>query len=177
MNTQEEQVRASIRPELFEVGIDTLGLPVYITRFLTAEGYSTVGDLVFQMNLDPESIMAISGVGPKTKERVEKALSKFRVSIAGAEVGIKELTGAGIGEDDIETDHPELLKIKEKQKGKSAKKKKKGAKKKAKTKDAKAKLKKKKKAKDDKKTKKAKAKKPAVKKKKGTKKGKTKKKK
>lgn len=173
MNTQEKQIRDSIRPELFEVSIDMLGLPVYITRLLTAEGYSTVGDLVFQMKLDPESILAISGVGPRTKERVEKALKGFKLPIVRADAGIRELAGEGIGAEEIDTDRPDLLKIKDKRAKKPAKKKT-AAKKKSK-KATKGKVKKK--TKDDKKSKKPKKKAPAKKKKKGTKKGKTKKKK
>jgi len=61
----------------FDIPLDELGISPRYTILLTGEGYSTIGDLMLQLAVDPDVILAVNGVGPKTMENIETALAEF----------------------------------------------------------------------------------------------------
>ncbi len=78
----EREKRASVEATLpesaFDVPLDDLGLPPSLTIKISGEGYSTVGDLMMQLKLDPDKILSISGVGPKAIESIQEAIAVFK---------------------------------------------------------------------------------------------------
>ena len=72
-----EEARAEIPEAAFDFPLDDLGVSPRMTILLTGEGYSTIGDLMLQLSLDPDEILSIDGVGPKTMEEFETAIKEF----------------------------------------------------------------------------------------------------
>ncbi len=85
--------RAGIPDEAFDVLLDDIGLSPRLVIMLTNAGYSTAGDLMLQMRLDPDKILALDGVGPKAMEQIEAALAALEAewqAQAAAEAAAEE---------------------------------------------------------------------------------------
>ena len=76
-----QALRASIPDAAFELPVDVLGLSPRLTIALTNAGYATVGDLMIQLKLDPDEVLAISGVGPKVMERIIEGLRLLELPV------------------------------------------------------------------------------------------------
>jgi len=76
---REAEVRASIPETAFDIPLDDLPISPRMIITLTGEGFSTVGDLMLQMQLDSDAILAIEGLGPKTMEDIQDALAEFEL--------------------------------------------------------------------------------------------------
>lgn len=75
---EEERLRvieAQIPEEAYRIPLEDLGISPRITSVLGGAGYTTVGDLMLQMRLDSDAILALSGIGPKAMADIEKALA------------------------------------------------------------------------------------------------------
>lgn len=66
------EIKASIPAEKFAVQIVDSGLPDHICFTLQDAGYQTVGDLLVQIKLDADTILAIQGIGPKAMQEIQK---------------------------------------------------------------------------------------------------------
>ena len=53
---------------------------------ISETGLQTVGDLMLQMKLDPDSIWKLSGMGPKAMQELQTALDKLEAQLAPAVV-------------------------------------------------------------------------------------------
>lgn len=68
-------------PELtFEIDILDVDLKEHILYILQEAGMETLGDLVLQMRLDPDRILGLNGIGPKTFEEVVELTDALRVT-------------------------------------------------------------------------------------------------
>jgi len=76
---REAEIRASIPSTAFDFPLDELPISPRLIITLTGEGYSTIGDLMMQMQIDSDSILAIDGLGPKTMEDIQTALNEFEL--------------------------------------------------------------------------------------------------
>lgn len=74
---KEAEERAKMPTTAFDVLLDELGISPRLTITLTGEGYSTIGELMLQLAIDPDQILALNGVGPKAIESVNEALENF----------------------------------------------------------------------------------------------------
>jgi len=74
---QRAQIEAALPEAAFDIPLDDLGLPPSLSIKISGEGYSTIGDLMLQLKLDPDKILAINGVGPKALETIQQALDDF----------------------------------------------------------------------------------------------------
>jgi len=95
-------LRATIPDEAFELPVDVLGLSPRLTIALTNAGYATMGDLMMQLKLDPDEVLALSGVGPKVMERIVEGLRLLELPVddivarlAGEELVLPELQPEG----------------------------------------------------------------------------------
>ena len=61
----------------FDVPLEELGLAPSLTLKVAGAGYTTIGELMMQLELDTEKILAISGVGPKAMEGMQEAIAAF----------------------------------------------------------------------------------------------------
>ncbi len=68
-------IEAQIPEEAYKIPLEDLGISPRITSVLGGAGYTTVGDLMLQMRLDSDAILALSGIGPKAMADIEKALA------------------------------------------------------------------------------------------------------
>lgn len=68
---------ANIPDEAFEIPLEDIGLPLRYTTLLNGAGYLSVGDLILQLKLDPNKILALEGIGAKAMAAIEEALAKF----------------------------------------------------------------------------------------------------
>ncbi len=78
---EEERARvaeANIPAELFDIQLEDTGLPLRISTQLSGAGFTTVGDLMLQMTLDPNAILGLSGIGAKAIQEIEEVLEKYR---------------------------------------------------------------------------------------------------
>lgn len=94
---EEKQIiaAANIPDEAFEIPLEDIGLPLRYTTLLNGAGYLSVGDLMLQLKLDPNKILALEGIGAKAMAAIEEALANFSLSkteTTEEEVGEEELT-------------------------------------------------------------------------------------
>ena len=75
---QRSALEATLPKVAFTVPLDELGLSPSLAIKISGEGYSTIGDLMLQLKVDPEKILAISGVGPKAMDTIQEALNSFK---------------------------------------------------------------------------------------------------
>src|SRR3990172_8057793 len=71
-------LEASLPDSAFEVPLEDLGLPPSLSIKISGEGYSTIVDLMLQLKVDPDRILAINGVGPKALDTIQEALDAFK---------------------------------------------------------------------------------------------------
>jgi len=77
---EEERVsaaRSEVPNAAFEAGIDALGLPERIYNILTEAEHRTVGELMMVMKLNPDSVLGLAGIGPKSLEAIKTALENI----------------------------------------------------------------------------------------------------
>lgn len=73
---ERHKVARSIVPEAaFSVSVEELKLSDRVFSLLTEAGYQTAGDLKYQMVTDPDSILGLSGIGPRAMQEIETALA------------------------------------------------------------------------------------------------------
>jgi N utilization substance protein A len=75
------QAMSTIEPRAFEAALDELKLEDHITSLLLEAGYITEGELALQLILNPDSILALQGIGPKAMTEIEAALQKAQVFV------------------------------------------------------------------------------------------------
>lgn len=61
----------------FDIPLEELGLSPSRTLKIAEAGYTTIGELMMQLELSTENILAISGVGPKAIEGMQEAIATF----------------------------------------------------------------------------------------------------
>ena len=99
-------IQAKIPEAAYKIPLEELGISPRITSVLGGAGYTTVGDLMLQMNLDPDVILGLGGIGPKAVTDIENALTELKFEEAGVseaqlastEVEAVEVVEAAIGE-------------------------------------------------------------------------------
>lgn len=67
--------QANVPTVAYDMLLDDLGISLRFSTIISGAGYSTVGDLMLQMNLDSDVILALNGVGPKAMAEIEEALA------------------------------------------------------------------------------------------------------
>jgi N utilization substance protein A len=75
------QAMSTIEPRAFEAALDELKLEDHISSLLLEAGYITEGELALQLILNPDSILALQGIGPKAMTEIESALQKAHVFV------------------------------------------------------------------------------------------------
>jgi N utilization substance protein A len=77
---EEERIsaaRSEVPEAAFITGIDSLGLPEHIYNILTEAEHRSVGELMMAMKLDPDSVLGLAGIGPKSMEAIQTALGQI----------------------------------------------------------------------------------------------------
>jgi transcription termination/antitermination protein NusA len=71
---REKAARSLVPEATFEISLDDIELSERVRGLLQESGYQNAGDLMFQMSMDPDAILALSGIGPKAMLEIENAL-------------------------------------------------------------------------------------------------------
>jgi transcription termination/antitermination protein NusA len=66
------EAQKTIHESAFETAILDSGLSEHIGFTLQEAGFLTVGDLVLQMNLAPDVVLALQGIGPRAMQEIQK---------------------------------------------------------------------------------------------------------
>ncbi|MEW5830161.1 MAG: transcription termination factor NusA [Chloroflexota bacterium] len=78
---QEEERLAGIRAEIpavaFETSMYDMPLKEHLINIITEAEITTVGDLMLTMKLDPDKVLGLPGVGPKSLASIEEAISQM----------------------------------------------------------------------------------------------------
>jgi N utilization substance protein A len=74
-----QEARATVPELTFEINILDVDLKEHILVILQEGGIDTLGDLVLQMRLDPDKILAMNGIGPKAFEEISSLIEPLRV--------------------------------------------------------------------------------------------------
>jgi N utilization substance protein A len=75
-----EEAFATVPELTFEIDILDVDLKEHILYILQEAGIETLGDLVLQMRLDPDRILALNGIGPKSFEEISELTDALRVT-------------------------------------------------------------------------------------------------
>lgn len=74
-----EEALATVPELTFEIDILDVDLKEHILYILQEGGIHTLGDLVLQMRIDPDKILAMNGIGPKSFEEISELTDALRV--------------------------------------------------------------------------------------------------
>lgn len=89
-----EEALATVPELTFEINILDVDLREHILYILQEAGIETLGDLVLQMRMDSDKILALNGIGPKSFEQISELTDGLRVSseeAAAAEAKAEEV--------------------------------------------------------------------------------------
>jgi N utilization substance protein A len=114
---RQDEARRAVPEPAYDMPLDDLGLSARWVALLSGAGFSTVGDLIFQMNLDPDKILALNGIGPKAMQEIETQLAAVEFptvleaedeveGAAAAEAELVEAAEPVEGEEEVEAEAP-----------------------------------------------------------------------
>ena len=70
------QAKEDIPETAFEMPLEELNFTERITNLLVEAGNETVGDLMLQLELDSDAILALNGIGPKAMENIQESIAE-----------------------------------------------------------------------------------------------------
>jgi transcription termination/antitermination protein NusA len=93
---EEERKRiaqAKIPSKAFEIPLEDFEVSDRVYAVISEAGFLTVGDLMLEMKLNPDNILALNGMGPKAMAELEKAIATLTEKLRAEEV-VEELEAA-----------------------------------------------------------------------------------
>ena len=72
-----KEIRATVPAGAFSLSLENLALSDHVYDILSSSGYETVGDLMFQLALDEDAVLGISGIGPKAMDEIKEKISNL----------------------------------------------------------------------------------------------------
>jgi transcription termination/antitermination protein NusA len=85
-----KELRATIPDAAFNMYLDDLPLSSKLYDLLTEAGYDTVGSVMLQLKLDPDVILALGGIGPRSMDEIKSILSTLEFPEAVEEAPAEE---------------------------------------------------------------------------------------
>jgi N utilization substance protein A len=74
---EEAKIRETIPVTAFDIPLEDLGISPRIAMLITGEGFSAIGDLMMQLAIDADVILALNGIGPKAMEDIQETIKGF----------------------------------------------------------------------------------------------------
>ncbi len=84
--------QAKIPDAAFDIPLEEFEISDRVYAVISEAGYPSVGDLMLKMRTDPDSILGLSGMGPKAMRELEEALNTLTEKLEAEEVAQKEAT-------------------------------------------------------------------------------------
>ena len=97
------EARQLIPDTAFESDVLDSDLPQHISIILQGAGYRTIGDLALQMQLEPDKILGLDGIGARSIEKISALVDSILVQPAEAEQAVEESTAAEEPTAELET--------------------------------------------------------------------------
>jgi N utilization substance protein A len=88
IQAEEERKRvaqAKIPSKAFEIPLEDFKVSDRVYAVISEAGFLTVGDLMLEMKLNPDSILALNGMGPKAMSELEKAIDALTEELCAEE--------------------------------------------------------------------------------------------
>ena len=93
---QQRKARANVPAGAFEIPLEKFEISDRVYAVISETGLHTVGDLMMQMELNPDSIWKLSGMGPKAMQELQGALALVREQLqAQAEEAARDCGRSG----------------------------------------------------------------------------------
>ncbi|MDX1436187.1 MAG: transcription termination factor NusA [Anaerolineales bacterium] len=98
-----DEAREGIPAPAFEMTLEETEMSSRWATLLGEEGYESVGDLLVQLNMDSDAILAINGIGPKAMEDIQAAVDaiEFEVPVEEEAVAVEEEAAAAEAEAEV----------------------------------------------------------------------------
>lgn len=87
-----QEARASIPEPFFSLSIFDAGLADHVSAILSEAGFTTFGDLIMQMKLAPDSVLALQGIGPKAMQEIDRVMAEQIAAYTAAAAPAPEIT-------------------------------------------------------------------------------------
>jgi N utilization substance protein A len=84
------EVRAGIPVGAYDTAVADVGLSDRLLTILTGAGYETAGEVLEKMGMEPDAILALEGIGPKSMEEIGDVLRAFAYPEPVVEVPVEE---------------------------------------------------------------------------------------
>ncbi len=81
---QHQELRQTIAPAAFEENILDSSLPEHVGYTLQENGITSVGELIIQMKLNPDSILRLQGIGPRAMNEINRLVEAYTITPAEA---------------------------------------------------------------------------------------------
>jgi transcription termination/antitermination protein NusA len=86
-----EELRASVPEEFFEQDLlNAEGLPEHIANIIQEAEIRTTGDLFMAMRNDPDQLLKLQGIGPRSMEKIQVLVDVVEAAMAPAEESVEE---------------------------------------------------------------------------------------
>ncbi len=115
---REQIARAGIPSTTFKIPLSEFDVSDRIYTVISETGAGTIGDLILQVSIDPDSVYALHGMGPKSWAELQKAIEtvkqqaeeqeKAEAEAAAAEEAIEELPEGEITEETEALEEPQV---------------------------------------------------------------------
>jgi len=99
MRAEEERqkiAQAVVPEEAYGIPLEETGIPLRFTTILGGAGFPTLGDLMLQLSLDADVILALDGIGPKAMKDIKDAMAKYSYLTAAPETTEETAAEAGV---------------------------------------------------------------------------------
>ncbi len=87
---EQRKARADVPAAAFEIPMEDFQISDRVYAVISETGLQTVGDLMMQMALDPDSIWKLSGMGPKAMQELQGALDKVSEELRAGEAVVEQ---------------------------------------------------------------------------------------
>jgi N utilization substance protein A len=85
-----KEIKATIPAVAFDMSLEELELSERIFDLLSSTGYDSIGNLMFQLALDEDAVLGISGIGPKAMEEIKEKIANLTFPAAEPEEEVIE---------------------------------------------------------------------------------------
>ena len=76
-DTHKQELESILPNELIDQNLLDSSLPEHVVNILQEVGYITVGDLVYQMKVNPDEIFKLQGIGPRAMKAIEAFMDEL----------------------------------------------------------------------------------------------------